>query len=167
MGRALTVLGLIVLLAGCGTVYTSKENAELVGVFEDQMDYDTAPIMVQSVRPEYPEIARKMGVDGVVRLKALILEDGQVSKVQILESANPILVDAALTALRQSRFIPARKAGQPCCGTVTIPFIFGCEEAWMRDRKGLEVEHTGAPKDHGFVTVEPPEPPQRDIKPGK
>jgi TonB family protein len=167
LGRALTLLVLIGLCVGCGTVYTSKENAELIGDFDDQLDFDTPPVMVQAVRPEYPDIARKIGADGVVRLKALILETGEIGKIQIVESASPILVDAAVTALRQSQFMPARKDGEPCCGFVIIPFVFGQEDAWLRDRQGLPVDHSGAPKDKGFVPVEPPEPPAGSIKPAK
>jgi TonB family protein len=167
LARALALLVSVGLLAGCGTVYTSKENAELIGDFEDILDVDVPPAMVSTVRPEYPDIARKMGAEGVVRLKALILEDGQVAKVQVIGSANPILVDSAITALRQSRFIPAKRDGEPCCGTLVIPFIFGKDETRVHDRMGLEVDHTGGPKDKGFVPVEPPEAPERDIKPGK
>jgi TonB family protein len=160
----LVVIGLC---AGCGPVYTSRENAELIGHFEDEVDYDAPPVMVQAVRPEYPEIARKMGAEGIVRLKVLILETGEVGAVQIVESANPILVDAAITALRQSLFMPAKKGGQPCCGTVIIPFVFGSEETWAHNRRGLDVDRTGAPEENGLVPAEPPTSTQETFKPAK
>jgi TonB family protein len=167
LGRALALLVLATLCAGCATTYTSRENAELIGDFEEPADFDMPPVMVQAVRPEYPDIARKLGADGVVRLKALILETGEVGKVQILESASPILVDAAITALKKSQFMPATKDGEPCCGFVIVPFIFGNEGVVIRDWQGLEVDRTGAAQDRGILPVEPPEAPERDIRPGK
>jgi TonB family protein len=167
LGRALTLLVLAGVFAGCGSVYTSSQNASLIGLFEDEVDYDTPPIMVQAVRPEYPDIARKMGAEGVVRLKALIREDGKIGMVQIMESANPILTDAAITALRQSVFIPAKRAGQPCCGTVIIPFVFGSEENWARGRQGVVVEPAGGPEEYGLAPAEPEASPESSIKPSK
>jgi TonB family protein len=167
LGRALPLLVAICICAGCGSVYVSRENADLVGTVEDRIDYDSPPMMVQAVRPEYPDIARSMGAEGVVRLKALILEDGRVGKVQVMESANPALVDAALTALRLSSFSPAKKAGQPCLGTVVIPFVFGQDDEWLRTRQGLEFDEASHADDHGFVPVELPPPPEGDVRPGK
>jgi TonB family protein len=148
-------------------MYTSNENAELIGDFDDRLDFDVPPMLVRAARPEYPDIAQKMGAEGMVRLKALILEDGTIGGVQVEESANPILVDAAITALRESLFIPAKKAGQPCCGTVIIPFIFGSEEKWVSDLKGVDVDYTGAVEDIGFAPVEPPERSGRYLRPAK
>jgi TonB family protein len=168
VGRALTLLVLIGLWACCAPVYTSNENAQLIRDFQDEVDYDAPPTMVHTVRPEYPEIARRVGADGVVRLKALILENGELAAVQILEGDNPILADAAITALRHSMFIPAQKGGQPCRGTMVIPFLFGAEEGRVGTLKGLEeADHTGTPQEDTLIPVEPPSGPEETIKPAK
>ena len=167
MGRALTLLVVIGLCATCGPVYTSSENADLIGRVEDELDFDAPPVPVQVVRPDYPDIARKMGAEGVVRLKVLIREDGEIGGVEIVESANPLLVDAAVTALRQSLFSPARKGGQPCCGTLIIPYMFGAEDPWVEGLRSMDMDRTGAPVTSDDLTGKPPSSPKGDISSSK
>jgi TonB family protein len=153
--------------AACGPVYTSNENASLIGTIENEPDFDSPPVPIQMVRPEYPEIARKMGMEGVVRLKVLVLEDGDVGGIEIIESANPLLLDAAITALRQSMFSPARKSGRPCCGTVIIPFVFGKEESWAESLRGLNTDYSGAAVEDESLTNTYQANPERDIRAAK
>ena len=58
MGRGLTLLVLLGLLAGCATALTSKENAKYIGEFDDVLDYDTGPVLAVAAMPEYPDMAR-------------------------------------------------------------------------------------------------------------
>jgi TonB family protein len=153
--------------AGCGGFTAGQEHADILGRFDDVLDYDTPPALVRAVRPEYPEIAREVGAEGRVVLKALILEDGKLGGVEIVESPNPILAHEAISALRRSVFSPAMKAGEPCCGTVMIPFIFGRDDSWANERLWIEVDHTGAPQEDSLVPPELPEGPQEGLKPGK
>jgi TonB family protein len=152
-------------LVGCGGALTSKENAKYLGDFEDIVDYDTPPILVSAVRPEYPEMARQVGAEGRVVLKVLVREDGTIGRIQILEMPNPILVDGAITAIRQSLFAPATRNGVPCCATMLIPFIFDKDDTYARKRRDLESDHPG------YVNrVEPvrlPETDQPDVSAGK
>ena len=150
-----------------GAVTTRQDHAEILGQFEDVLDYDTPPMLVQAVRPEYPEVAREVGAEGRVVLKALILEDGQLGRIEILESPNPILANEAISALRQSVFSPARKGGVPCCGTMVIPFVFDKDEGRAYDRTGLDVDRTGAPEEESYMPPDLPQSPQEDIRPAK
>ena len=59
------------------------------------------------VQPLYPEPARLMHLQGTVRLRAIIGKDGSVSDLEVL-SGNPILVQAALAAVREWRYRPTR-----------------------------------------------------------
>lgn len=156
MGRALTLLVLLGFCAGCSTGLTSRENAKYLGEFEDVLDYDTAPVLAVAARPQYPDMAREIGVTGRVVLKVLVLEDGGVGRVQVLESPSPILLDEAVTAVRNSVFIPAKKGGSPCRSTMVIPFIFDKAGAVVESKMGLDVDRTEA----GDKT-EPVEPPRR------
>jgi TonB family protein len=125
------------IMAGCGSL-TSRENAKLITDFEDMTDYDTPPVLVKTVRPDYPEIIKEVGTGGKVVLKALVLEDGSIGAVQIMESPNDVLANEAITALRLSEFAPARKDGRPCCATTLIPFMFDKDEVQVRSSSGLE-----------------------------
>ena len=71
-----------------------------------------AAVLVQRVEPVYPRVARDARVMSQVRLSATIGRDGVPTDVKVL-SGNPRLVDAALTAVRQWRYRPARLGGEP------------------------------------------------------
>jgi TonB family protein len=143
-------------LGGCSGALTSKENAKYLAEFEDIVDYDTPPILVAAVRPEYPEMAREVGAEGRVTLKVLVLEDGRIGGIQILETPNPILVDGAITAVRQSLFAPATRDGAPCRATMLVPFIFDKDDTYAR-RKDYEADR------EGYVDrAEPVDIPQQD-----
>ena len=85
LGRAMALVALLALFAGCGATLTSQENAKYVGEVDDVLNYDTPPVLAVTVRPEYPDMAREIGVHGRVVLKVLILENGQVARIEILE----------------------------------------------------------------------------------
>ena len=53
--------------------------------------------------PEYPELARKMHIQGVARVELTVLPDGSVGKVKEL-GGNPVLLDALVRAVRKWRY---------------------------------------------------------------
>jgi TonB family protein len=165
LGRVLSLIAVVTLCVSCGGTLTSKENARYLAEFDDIVDYDTPPVLVSAVRPDYPELARDIGAEGRVLLKVLVLEDGCVGSVQILEFPSPILVDEAITAVRKSVFAPATKGGHPCRGTTVIPFIFDKDDTVVRTRLGVEVEKAGYHEQP--IPVEPPQAPEERLKPGK
>jgi protein TonB len=63
--------------------------------------------LTHKVQPEYPAAARLMHLQGMVRLRAIIGKDGSVSSLEVL-SGNPILVQAAVAAVREWRYRPTR-----------------------------------------------------------
>ena len=62
--------------------------------------------------PNYPPQARQAGIQGTVRLSAVIAKDGSIKTLE-LESGHPLLVDAAVEAVRQWRYKPTLLNGQP------------------------------------------------------
>lgn len=56
-----------------------------------------------SVPPEYPELARKMNIQGLARVLATVTPDGAVAGVKEL-GGNPILVDALVQAVRKWKY---------------------------------------------------------------
>ena len=143
MGRVLVIALVAGMLVGCGSL-TSRENADLISEFDDIVDYDRPPVLVNAVTPEYPEIVREVGAEGRVVIKALVLEDGSVGAVQIIESPNDILANQAITALRKSEFKPAVRDGRPCSATTVVPFVFDKGEAGVDVRHSYESGRTTA-----------------------
>ncbi len=83
-------------------------------------DYATNP------KPPYPLIARRMGVEGVVVLRVLVRENGEVEKVAVSQSSGFRLLDeSALKTVRDRwRFLPARLDGKPVESWVEVPIRF-------------------------------------------
>jgi periplasmic protein TonB len=71
-----------------------------------------APRRIHRVDPTVPEVARAANVSGVVIVDITVAADGTVTKARIRRSI-PLLDEAALTAVRQWRYEPARRHGQP------------------------------------------------------
>jgi periplasmic protein TonB len=67
--------------------------------------------LIYKLQPQYPTAARLMRVSGTVRLQAIIGKDGSVRDVEIL-SGNPILVPAAIAAVREWRYRPTQLNGE-------------------------------------------------------
>jgi TonB family protein len=57
------------------------------------------------VAPIYPEIAKRMGITGVVQIQATVAPDGKVTAVKTL-SGNHMLASAAEDAVQRWRFVP-------------------------------------------------------------
>jgi protein TonB len=83
------------------------------------------PQLVKRVEPEYPPLAVKAHIQGVVILEATVDEDGEVQEVRLLRSANPLLDREAEIALRQWRYSPLDLNGTrvPFVLTVTLSFF--------------------------------------------
>ena len=55
------------------------------------------------VQPTYPEIARKMNLAGVVKIEVTVAPNGTVKDTKVI-GGNPILVNAAMDAVKKWRF---------------------------------------------------------------
>lgn len=54
-------------------------------------------------QPAYPELARRMSLEGVVKVELIVGADGEVKDSKVL-GGHPILVDATLKALRNWKY---------------------------------------------------------------
>jgi protein TonB len=62
--------------------------------------------------PEYPPLAKMARIQGTVRLEAIIANDGTIQDLKVL-SGHPLLVKAALDAVKQWRYQPTLLNGEP------------------------------------------------------
>ncbi len=61
--------------------------------------------VVHRVHPIYPEIARRLNLDGLVTVRAEVAADGHVKSVGVV-NGNAILAQAAIRAVREWMFAP-------------------------------------------------------------
>ena len=62
-----------------------------------------ARLVRTKVQPNYPEIARRAHLEGVVKLELVVAPNGAVRKATVL-GGNPLLAESALDAVRQWRY---------------------------------------------------------------
>jgi len=84
-----------------------------------------APVLVARVIPNYPEGARRLGIEGEVVLQFVVDQSGRVErKIEVVASL-PMLDQAAIDAVRQWRFSPGRdRDGNPVRVLVSVPLQF-------------------------------------------
>jgi periplasmic protein TonB len=67
--------------------------------------------LIHKVLPSYPAMARANNISGTVQLRAIIAADGSVRQVDVI-SGSPLLVPAAVAAVREWRYRPTRLNGE-------------------------------------------------------
>jgi protein TonB len=68
--------------------------------------------LLRRVQPEYPALAKQARVQGTVLLRAVIDREGTIQDLQVI-SGHPLLVQAAINAVRQWRYRPYYLNDQP------------------------------------------------------
>jgi periplasmic protein TonB len=68
--------------------------------------------LIHRVQPDYPPLARQARIQGTVVLRAIINRGGRIENLQVL-SGHPMLVPAAIDAVRQWRYRPYVLNDQP------------------------------------------------------
>jgi len=87
--------------------------------------YDDPPVAMSPIRPTYPEIAQEAGIEGVVVVQAFIDEKGRVKETLILKGVpNTGLDEAAMEAIRKTRFRPAKQRERAVGVWISIPVNF-------------------------------------------
>lgn len=75
--------------------------------------------------PVYPPRCLRLGIEGTVRVRVLVGEDGRVQEVTVGKSSGDAALDeAALEAVSRWRFEPARRDGVPVRAWAVVPIEF-------------------------------------------
>jgi TonB family protein len=99
----------------------SLESTFLGGIHEDPDEFQKH--FVSAPAPSYPDIARRAGVQGIVRLQVHATKDGRVEVDKIIDGS-PTLADAAICAVKQWRVRPFSAGGRPVEVISTVTFNF-------------------------------------------
>lgn len=76
-------------------------------------------------KPNYPRIARSRGWQGKVLLRVQVSTAGKSDTVSVHKSSgHEILDESAIEAVKQWRFIPARRGDTPVASSVVVPILF-------------------------------------------
>jgi periplasmic protein TonB len=82
-----------------------------------------APRLIQEVQPTYPALAKQTRTQGVVVLDCVIDERGNVTQMKLV-SGHPLLVQAAIAAVRQWKYQPTLLNGQLVAVEMHVKVIF-------------------------------------------
>lgn len=93
-------------------------------VMYDFIAFDQAPRLIEAMKPEYPDIARKAGVEGRVVVWVIIDEEGRVISAEIAASDAPILNQASIDAAYKHKFEPAFQREVPVKAKISLRFRF-------------------------------------------
>lgn len=105
-----------------------QKQEELPGE-HDFVAVEIYPEMLKMTPPEYPRLAKKAGIQGVVWVKVLVDKDGQSRKAMIAKSSgNELLDNAALESAKTARFKPGIADGKPVATWVTYNIDFKLDE---------------------------------------
>ena len=107
------------------SVTSTEQKVSTESVFEPprfNADY------LHNPTPEYPGLSRRRGEQGRVTLKVLVNTNGEPESVQLDKSSGFELLDrAALNAVKNWKFIPAKSNHQSVLGTVIVPVRFSLD----------------------------------------
>jgi periplasmic protein TonB len=91
----------------------------------DTCNDETKPKPKTQVAAKYPDEARKAEVEGRVKVKITIDENGKVVDAKIVKGLGFGLDEAAIAAYQQWTFEPATRCGKPVPTTITVAMRFG------------------------------------------
>jgi protein TonB len=75
--------------------------------------------------PNYPSLAQRQGWEGTVWLNVFVKPNGLPGKIELQKtSGRKTLDDAAIAAVRNWRFVPAKRGNTPVEGWVSVPIEF-------------------------------------------
>ena len=78
--------------------------------------------------PAYPASARRSGEQGTITLRVLVSTEGLPVRVELERSSGSGVLDsAALTTVKNWRFVPARRGAEPLEAWVIVPIVFRLE----------------------------------------
>lgn len=95
-----------------------------IGEYYEFFKVEVKPEPIKTVLPEYPEVARKAGLEGRVTVAVIVDENGNVIHAEVINSSNKVFDDAALKAAYAYKFKPGMMKDRRVKVKVIIPFAF-------------------------------------------
>jgi TonB family protein len=122
MASALVALGCAAHLGAEDGKRSSKDDAD-DKVYEPGGDVKP-PKLVHYVEPQFSPSAKEAYVEGTVKISTVVTTDGVATQFRIVSGLNSEEDKTAVEALKQWKFQPGTKAGQPVKVRVTVEVDF-------------------------------------------
>ncbi len=109
----------------------SFSNIDDESINQPYVVHQEMPTPIRQTKVEFPDIAKQNNVEGTVILEAWVKVDGTVGNVRVIKSVQSIpggLDDAAMKAVWQWTFEPAKSGGRPVACWVKIPLNLKLED---------------------------------------
>ncbi len=110
--------------AGSGNVQVQQDIKIEDEEPADFVPVEKQPVPVKQVVPEYPDIARRVGIEGTVWVKILVDKEGKAKKALVMKSDAEIFNEPAIKAAMQMVFTPAMMNNGPVAVWAAMPFRF-------------------------------------------
>jgi TonB family protein len=100
-------------------------------------ELDAVPKFVSRKPPKFPSEMRNSGLEGVVTVRFLVGENGEVKNVEAVKASHEMFAEAAREAVGSWVFEPGKKAGVPVNVQMTVPIVYslrkedGDEHNWF------------------------------------
>lgn len=112
----------------------NNSSAATVAAATQSPRLDTEPdylaTYLNNASPTYPVVARRLGWQGKVMLSVEVLADGRAGQVRLQHSSgHTVLDEAALNAVKDWHFSPAKHTGQPVDKWFVVPIPFVLKES--------------------------------------
>ena len=119
------------ILAGAASQSASDDVSAMPGLSAPVSQKVSPGQLVHRVEPVYPAQALLSRLEGTVTLTAMVMEDGTVSDVKIVEGS-PDLAPAAVDAVKHWRYKPFELDGKPVKSEIAISVEFKLPSAASR-----------------------------------
>lgn len=105
-----------------GTLAHLLDPPEVAGFSPKEVDVKAE--IVSKPEPVYTREARRMGAQGNVTLKLLLLANGKIDRVRVVRRVPFGLTENAIRAACEIKFKPAMKAGKEVSQWLTVQYAF-------------------------------------------
>jgi TonB family protein len=106
---------------------TSSAHAQRRSAEAEEKSLFTPPKLIRFVEADYPEIEGEEPSEVAVELEVVVGKDGLVTEVSVARTGGEAFDEAALAAVRQFVFEPARKDWEPIAAKVRYRYVFELE----------------------------------------
>ncbi len=90
--------------------------------------FDEAPVAISGVKMKYPPMAKAAGIEGKVVVEFFIDKNGVVTEVEIVSGTGTVLDQAAVEAVKNSTWKPARQRTKKVGVWKKVPIKFSLDE---------------------------------------